>query len=89
MSRSTLAWVALALAGLIAAVSVSYAASQLSRPKVGLTSEPVSGVAELAPKQPGGRRPATTVPAPAPTTTVPMPTTAPVPDEDGEEEEDD
>ena len=55
VSRATLVWVALALLGLVVAVSVSYAASQLSKPKVGLTSEPVSGLTELAPKSAPGQ----------------------------------
>jgi hypothetical protein len=81
VSRATRAWVALALVGLVVAVSVSYAASQLSKPKVGLTSEPVSGLSELAPKSAPGKRthrprPAKRSPAPPPTTT---PTTVPVP----------
>ena len=42
--------------GLVVAMSVSYAASQLSKPKVGLTSEPISGVSELAPKSAPGKR---------------------------------
>ena len=88
-SRATFAWVALALVGLVVAVSVSYAASQLSKPKVGLTSEHVSGLSELAPKSAPGKRthrrpkrsPApptssTTTPTTSPTTT---PTTSPVP----------
>ena len=63
VSRSTLAWVALALAGLVVAVMVSFAASRLSKPTVGLASEPVSGVTELAPKP---RRPTSTSPRPKP-----------------------
>ena len=77
ISRATLAWVALALVGLVVAVGVSYAASQLSKPKVGLTSEPISGVSELAPKSaPGQRTHRRPKRSPAPTTT---PTTVPVP----------
>jgi hypothetical protein len=47
-----LLWVAAALAGLVVAVAVSFAASQLSKPRVGLASEPVSGVTALAPNNP-------------------------------------
>lgn len=86
---STLAWVAFAVMGLVIAVGVSYAASQLSKPKVGLTSEPVSGVAELAPKSASSKRtrqpsrrdraperpaPTTTSSTPTTTTTTPVPT---------------
>lgn len=83
-SHSTLAWVTLALIGLVVAVSVSYAASQLSKPSVGLTSEPVSGVSELAPRPAAGgakqrpsratrlpEHPANTAPAPPPPRTSP------------------
>ena len=53
-------WFALAIAGLAVAVVVSYAASQLTKPRVGLTSERVSAVANLAPssKHAGVARPA-------------------------------
>jgi hypothetical protein len=52
ISTSTLLWVGAALAGLVIAVAVSFAASQLSKPRVGLASEPVSGVTALAPRSP-------------------------------------
>ena len=55
ISRPTLLWVALALAGLVVAMGVSYAASQLSKPTVGLASEPISRVTELAPKPVRGK----------------------------------
>jgi hypothetical protein len=86
VSQSTLEWVALALAGLIVAVSVSYAASQLSKPKVGLSSEPVSAVSDLAPSRPAPRRPAVTAPPPATATAT---TPAPIPTEDDGEVDDD
>jgi hypothetical protein len=77
---STLTWVALALVGLAVAVGVSYAASQLSKPKVGLTSEPISHVRELAPEKPTRgpngspeRTTPTTPAAPTDTTSVPPP----------------
>ena len=44
------AWLALALAGLVVAVGVAYAASLLASPDVGLTSEPLSAGAGLAPR---------------------------------------
>jgi hypothetical protein len=81
VSRATRAWVALALVGLVVAVSVSYAASQLAKPKVGLTSEPVSGLSGLAPKPAPGRprhRPRPPKRSPTPTTSS-TPTTTPVP----------
>ena len=88
LRRSTLVWIALALAGLVVAVSVSYAASRLSKPQVGLTSEPVPGVTELAPKP---SRPTRTSARhkpqpPPPTQTTPQSPTAPVvpPDDEGD-----
>ena len=78
-------WIALALAGLLVAVGVAYAASRLASTKVALTSEPVSAGAKLAPpeRKPvpaprhrrshghGGTTPAS--PPPVTTTTVPPP----------------
>ena len=49
LRRGTLMWAALALAGLVVAVGVSFAASKLAEPSVGLTNEPVSAGARLAP----------------------------------------
>jgi hypothetical protein len=103
ISRPTLVWVSLALVGLVLAMGVSYAASLLSKPTVGLASEPISRVTELAPKparvkdtpaHPKQHRvgsPGGT--APPPTTTSAPPSTpgpaAPVPDDSGEGDEDD
>jgi hypothetical protein len=91
VSRSTLVWIALALAGLVVAVSVSYAASMLSKPQIGLTSEPVSGMTELAPKTTRAPsipdRPKPQRPRP-PAVTTPQPPTTPVPS-DGEGDGDD
>ena len=103
ISRPTLLWVALALVGLVVAMGVSYAASQLSKPTVGLASEPISRVTELAPKPARGRdtpahpkqhrdgSPAGTAPPPTTTTAPPSnpPPTAPVPDDSGESGDDD
>lgn len=92
ISRSTVVWLALALAGLVVAVSVSYAASQLSKPQIGLASEPVSGVTELAPKP---SRPTRISPRPKPqpppaTHTTAQPPTAPsVPPDDVDGDDDD
>jgi hypothetical protein len=100
-SHSTLAWVTLAVLGLVVAVGFSYAASQLSKPSVGLSSEPVPGVSELAPGPSPGRgqprrhraehppgQPTQTAPPPAPppTTTGAAPT--PHESEDGGGEDD-
>ena len=81
-TRRTLLWIVLAIAGLVIAVGASYAASQLSKPRVGLASEPLSGVERLAPA------PQTTRRAPAPT---PTQATAPPPasQDDGESGGDD
>jgi hypothetical protein len=103
ISRPTFLWVALALVGLVVAIGVSYAASQLSKPTVGLASEPISRVTELAPTPARGEDPpalpkqhrdgSTAGTAPPPTTTpVPPGTrgpTAPLPDDSGESGDDD
>src|SRR5689334_1814628 len=49
LTRTTWMWAALAVAGLIVAAGVSYAASQLTKPSVGLTNEPLSAGARLSP----------------------------------------
>lgn len=56
-TRSLLAWIAVGLAGLALAAGVTYAATQLSSQRIGLSAEPPSAGEELAPR---GR--ATTVP---------------------------
>ena len=45
----TVGWVALAIAGLLVAVAVAYAASRLASPHVGLSGEPISAGGHLAP----------------------------------------
>jgi hypothetical protein len=99
VARSTLAWLALAIAGLVVAVSVSYAASQLSKPKVGLTSEPISGVTELAPRSADRKDPASsrsngppehsapTTTGSTPTTTTPVPAPHDLDDEGGHDDD--
>jgi hypothetical protein len=88
-----LRWLALAAAGLLVAVAVAYAAGRLASPKVGLTSEPVSAGAKLAPPEarkpspahsrkrrrssPGSGRPTPVPPTTTATTTVTTP--APIP----------
>jgi hypothetical protein len=49
-TRAILLWAALALAGVVVAVGVSFAASQLSKPRIGLASEPITAGAELTPR---------------------------------------
>jgi hypothetical protein len=82
---STLAWVALALVGLVVAVSVSYAASQLSKPRVGLTSEPISRARELAPEK-ATRGPNRSPERTTPTTAAPTDTSPVPPHQESEEE---
>lgn len=48
-NRSLLAWVAVGLAGLVLAAGVTYAATQLSSQRIGLSAEPPSAGEELAP----------------------------------------
>lgn len=57
-TRSLLAWIAVGLAGLALAAGVTYAATQLSSQRIGLSAEPPSAGEELAPKH----RPATATP---------------------------
>ena len=59
----TVAWIVLAVAGLLVAVAVAYAASRLASPHVGLSGEPVSAGARLAPAERAQPRPS---PRPAP-----------------------
>jgi hypothetical protein len=49
-TRSPLAWIAVGLAGLALAAGVTYAATQLSSQRIGLSAEPPSAGEELAPK---------------------------------------
>src|SRR5436190_9722011 len=84
-TRSTLLWGVLAFGGLLVAAAVSYAASQLSKPQIGLASEPVSATARLAPqpeRKPHRRRRKSTHTTPAAAPAPPRPAataTAPVP----------
>jgi hypothetical protein len=52
-TRSLLAWIAVGLAGLALAAGVTYAATQLSSQRIGLSAEPPSAGEELAPKGAG------------------------------------
>ncbi|MBS1869394.1 MAG: hypothetical protein JSS99_06990 [Actinobacteria bacterium] len=48
-ARSLLAWIAVGLLGLALAAGVTYAATQLSSQRIGLSAEPPSAGEELAP----------------------------------------
>lgn len=49
-TRSLLVWIAVGLAGLALAAGVTYAATQLSSQRIGLSAEPPSAGEELVPK---------------------------------------
>jgi len=51
-TRSLLAWIAAGLIGLALAAGVTYAATQLSSQRIGLSAEPPSAGEELAPRAP-------------------------------------
>jgi hypothetical protein len=80
-------WFLAALAGVVLAAGVTYAASSLSTPRVGLSGEPPSAGADLAPRTTATRTPTprpkrTPTPRPRPKRTAtprPAPTTVPVP----------
>jgi septal ring-binding cell division protein DamX len=78
-----LLWTLGALAGVVLAAGVTYAASSLSTQRIGISSEPVSAGQELAPKAPAIR---TATPTPTPrkkakpkSTATPPPVVTPVP----------
>jgi hypothetical protein len=48
--RTLLAWIAVGLVGLALAAGVTYAATQLSSQRIGLSAEPPSAGEELAPR---------------------------------------
>ncbi|HEX4806775.1 MAG TPA: hypothetical protein VFU94_12820 [Conexibacter sp.] len=50
-TRTLLAWIAAGLIGLALAAGVTYAATQLSSQRIGLSAEPPSAGEELAPPQ--------------------------------------
>jgi len=58
-------WILGALAGVVLAAGVTYAASSLSTQRIGLSSEPVNAGRELAPRATATRAP-TSAPAPKP-----------------------
>ena len=92
-------WFLGALAGVVLAAGVTYAASSLSPPRVGLSAEPPSAGADLAPRATATptstakakpKRTPTPKPKPKPKpratstpTTVPVPTAAPTFDDHG------
>jgi hypothetical protein len=49
-TRTLMAWVAIGLLGLALAAGVTYAATQLSSQRIGLSAEPPSAGEELAPR---------------------------------------
>jgi hypothetical protein len=49
-ARTVLAWIAVGLVGLALAAGVTYAATQLSSQRIGLSAEPPSAGEELAPR---------------------------------------
>jgi uncharacterized membrane protein len=59
-SRTLLVWIAVGLLGLALAAGVTYAATQLSSQRIGLSAEPPSAGEELAPPARHGLRRATT-----------------------------
>ena len=71
-----MAWAALAIAGLLIAVGVSYAASQLASPNVGISSEPITAGAKLAPARTVEAKPAPRVKKKRPKPKPPTPTVA-------------
>ena len=74
-------WILGALAGVVLAAGVTYAASSLSTQRIGLSSEPVNAGRELAPRATARRTP-TATPTPKPKeeeAAAPKPTATPRP----------
>ena len=72
-------WILGALAGVVLAAGVTYAASSLSTQRIGLSSEPVNAGRELAPRATATRTP-TSTPTPKPKKKKrPKPTATPRP----------
>ncbi len=73
-------WILGALAGVVLAAGVTYAASSLSTQRIGLSSEPVNAGRELAPRATATRTPtATPTPKPKKKKKRPKPTATPRP----------
>lgn len=79
-TRSLLAWIAVGLAGLALAAGVTYAATQLSSQRIGLSAEPPSAGEELVPKAAATAPRRTSEPRAQPSTT----SGSPIPEERGE-----
>jgi hypothetical protein len=79
--RHLLVWIAVGLVGLALAAGVTYAATQLSSQRIGLSAEPPSAGEELAPPH-AAPRPRTSGPSRTTTTTEPA---APSQDDNGSE----
>jgi hypothetical protein len=65
-ARTLLLWIAVGLVGLVLAAGVSYAATQLSSQRIGLSAEPPSAGEELAPPERTGAPRTTTAPTTTP-----------------------
>jgi hypothetical protein len=72
-ARTLLAWIAVGLVGLALAAGVTYAATQLSSQRIGLSAEPPSAGEELAPPAKARRAVRTTPAAPSHTTSTTTP----------------
>ena len=73
-------WILGALAGVVLAAGVTYAASSLSTQRIGLSSEPVNAGRELAPRATATRTPTSTpTPKPKKKKRRPKPTATPRP----------
>ena len=84
-TRSLLAWIAVGLAGLALAAGVTYAATQLSSQRIGLSAEPPSAGEELAPRGAATTPRRTRTAHEDRTSTTASPTTgSPTPEERGE-----
>ena len=87
-TRQLIVWFAIGLLGLALAAGVTYAATQLSSQRIGLSAEPPSAGDELVP--PPTRTPTRTTHTrpsdPTPTTTTAPPPVATTPDDTGESE---
>ena len=74
MTRTVLLWVAFGVAGLAFAVGIGLAAADLSSERIGLSSEPLSAGADLAPSAKSTReKPPKPQPAPQPQPTLRAP----------------
>jgi hypothetical protein len=79
--RTLLVWIAVGLIGLALAAGVTYAATQLSSQRIGLSAEPPSAGEELAPRPAHSSR---TTTAPSQSTTTSTTTTSGGEDQGGD-----